>query len=341
MKNTRVLVASRPEGMVTGQNFRVEHSEAPVPADREFLIEVAYLIVTPPLRMWLTSGGLSGKPVPLGAPMRCAGLGRVVESRHPDFPVGQLVTGDMGWQRYVVSDGAAKAPVAKVTAREGLPARTLLHVLGSGGRTAYFGLTEYCKPRLGDTMVISGAAGNVGSILVQLARMQGCRVIGIAGSDRKCNWLTKELGCAGAVNYRNDDLPMRLRQLCPDGIDIFFDNVGGETLDAALGLIAPRARVVLCGATSQYNNDAEWYGPHNYFNLVYKQAEMHGFYIANFAARFDEAVNRLAPLVADGRIKYAEDVLDGLEQAPQALIRTLTGENFGVQLVKVSDAADK
>jgi hypothetical protein len=340
MENTKWVLASRPEGMISGQNFRMEQEPPPEIEEGEFLIEVAYLIITPPLRMWMTSGGMTGNPVPLGGTMRCGGMGCVVQSRHPDYRPGDLVSGDLGWQSLVVSNGRDRTPVQKVKRRQGVTTTALMHVLGSGGRTAYFGLTEFCKPKLGDTMVISGAAGNVGSVLCQLARMQGCRVVGIAGSREKCSWLTGELGCEGAVNYKEENVTERLAALCPRGIDIFFDNVGGETLDAALGLIAQGARVVLCGATSQYNEDGGWYGPRNYFNLVYKQAEMYGFFVGNFAARYEEAASRLAPMVASGTLKYAEDVLDGLENAPQALIRALTGEHFGVQIVKVSDSAE-
>lgn len=340
MENTKWVLASRPDGMPSGQNFRLEREPCPEIGDGEFLIEAAYLIVTPPLRMWMTSGGMTGRPVPLGGTMRCGGMGCVVKSNHPDYAVGDLVSGDLGWQRFAVSNGRDRTPVQRVKRRDGVSTTALMHVLGSGGRTAYFGLTEFCRPKLGDTMVISGAAGNVGSVLCQLARMQGCRVVGIAGSRQKCDWLTGELGCAGAVNYKEEDVAERLAALCPRGIDIFFDNVGGETLDAALGLIAQGARVVLCGATSQYNHDGGWYAPRNYFNLVYRQAEMHGFFVGNFAGRYEEAASRLAPLVASGALKYAEDVLDGLERAPQALVHALTGEHFGVQLVRVSGAAD-
>jgi NADPH-dependent curcumin reductase CurA len=341
MQNSKWLVASRPaDGTVSGQNFRLETEPAPVPGPGEFLVEVAYSIVTPPLLMWLTTGGMAGKPLEPGTLMRCGGMGCVVASNNPAFTVGQLVSGDLGWQRFAVSNGVDKTPVVKVARRDGVSTSALLHVLGSGGRTAYFGLTEFCKPKLGDTMVISGAAGNVGSVLAQLARMQGCRVIGIAGSDRKCDWLTGELGCDGAINYKRGDLAGQLAALCPGGIDIFFDNVGGETLDVALGLIAQGARVVLCGATSQYSQESGWYGPRNYFNLVYKQAEMHGFYVGNFASRYEEAASRLAPMVASGVLKYAEDIHHGLDKAPLALANTLSGDHFGVQLVRVSGVAD-
>ena len=342
MENSKWLVASRPtDGVITGQNFRMETGPVPEPGPGEFLIEVAYSIVTPPLLMWLTTGGMVGKPLEPGVLMRGGAMGVVTKSNNPAWQVGQLVNGDLGWQKFAVSNGVDKAPVVKIARREGVPTSALMHVLGSGGRTAYFGLTEFCKPKLGDTMVISGAAGNVGSVLAQLAKMQGCRVIGIAGSKRKCDWLTGELGCDGAINYKEGDLAKQLAALCPKGIDIFFDNVGGETLDAAMGLIAQGARVVLCGATSQYAHEADWYAPKNYFNLVYKQATMSGFYVGNFAARYEEAVSRLAPMVVSGALKYAEDIHDGLEKAPLALSQTISGDHFGVQIVKVSDAADR
>jgi NADPH-dependent curcumin reductase CurA len=341
MENSKWLVASRPaDGVVSGQNFRMEIGPVPEIGDGEFLIEIAYSIVTPPLLMWLTTGGMGGKPLTPGSLMRCGGMGSIVKSNNPAWPIGQLVNGDLGWQKFAVSNGADKTPVVKVTRRDGVSTSALMHVLGSGGRTAYFGLTEFCRPKLGDTMVISGAAGNVGSILAQLARMQGCRVIGIAGSQRKCDWLTDELGCEGAINYKDGDLAKQLAALCPKGIDIFFDNVGGETLDAAMGQLAQGARVVLCGATSQYSHDSDWYAPKNYFNLVYKQATMSGFYVGNFAARYEEAVSRLAPMVVSGTLKYAEDIHDGLEKAPVALGNTLSGDHFGVQLVKISNVAD-
>ena len=260
-----------------------------------------------------------------------------MESRHADFAAGDLVTGELGWQQYAVSDGARRRPVRKVQGRSGLADSTLLHVMGSGGATAYFGMTVYCRPRPGDTLVVSAAAGNVGMLVCQLGRLQGCRVVGIAGSRGKCDWLVNELGCAAAIDYKAEDVGERLDQTCPDGIDIYFDNVGGATLDAALARIAQGARVVLCGGTSQYNNDLDWYGPKNYFNLVYKQAEMAGFYVFNFADRFEEAHSRLAALLESGSLIYKEDVLEGIEQAPEALMRIFRGDNFGVQLVKVAD----
>ena len=335
--NSKWILKSRPVGKVEASHFEMVREPIPRPGAGEMLIAVQHLIVTPPLRMSLTSGGISGKPLPLGATVRGTGLGRVVESNNAAFAQGDLVLGAIGWQQYVISDGVRKVPVQKVVPRNGLSPTTLLHVMGASGATAWFGMYEYCRPRYGDTLVVSAAAGTVGAVMCQLGKQNGLRVIGIAGGARKCAWLTSGLNCDGAIDYKSEDVSARLRELCPRGIDIYFDNVGGAILDAALGQIAQGARVVLCGGTSQYEHDNDWYGPKNYFNLVYKQARMSGFYIYNFANRFEEAYSRLGPAFADGSLRYIEDVLDGLEQAPSALARVLSGENFGTQLARVQE----
>jgi hypothetical protein len=334
-RNRRWLVGSYPDGPISEANFELSEDPIPRPGPGEFLIKSTQLIITPPLRMALGTGGISGSRLPIGSLMRGTGQGRVVASNHPDFQEGDYVSGPLGWQEYTVSDGARKVPVQKVTVFEGLPITASMHVLGSGGATAYVGLYDFGKPRIGDVVVVSAAAGNVGSIVCQLAKLSGCRVVGIAGSQRKCRWLRDELGVDATIDYKNAPVAERLTELCPTGIDIYFDNVGGETLDAALGLINPGARVVLCGATSQYEGGSRWQGPSNYFNLVYKQATMEGFYIFNFRHRFDEAFARLATLVRSGELKYAEDVLEGVENLPNALARVLAGDNFGTQLVRL------
>ena len=334
--NSKWVLASRPTEKLAPENFELVLEAVPILGAGEVLVEVQHLVMSPPMRMALTSGGISGKPLPLGAVVRGTGLGRVVESNNPAFAPDDLVLGAIGWQRYCIADGTRRIPLQKVTPAAGLPATTLLHVMGASGATAWFGMYEYARPKLGDTLVVSAAAGTVGALVCQLGKQNGARVVGIAGSDRKCAWLTDELGCDGAINYKNDDVPTRLRELCPRGIDIYFDNVGGEVLDAALAQIAQGARVVLCGGTSQYEHDQVWYGPKNYFNLVYKQAEMVGFYIFNFSQRFDEAYRRLGPAFATGTLKYVEDLLEGIEQAPAALLRVLNSENFGTQLVHVA-----
>lgn len=335
--NRQWTLTSRPEGHLDDSVFEMREQPVPEPGDGEFLIQTLYLTISPPLRMWLSTGGLSGVPVPLGEVMRGGGLGRVVTSNNPNFTEGDFVNGALGWQDYVVSNGATKVPVEKLEQIEGLPISTRLHVLGASGATAYFGLYDIGQPKIGDTVVVSAAAGTVGAVTCQLAKQSGCKVIGIAGSKEKCDWLTGALGIDGAVNYKTDNVADRLKALCPRGIDIYFDNVGGEILDAALDLIAHRARVVLCGGTSQYDQDEEFRPPKNYFNLVYKEATMRGFYIFSFKGRFNEALRRLAPLYASGAMQYREDILEGFENTPKALIRVLNSENFGTQLVKVAE----
>jgi NADPH-dependent curcumin reductase CurA len=330
------VVASRPEVEVEPGNFELVEEPVSGLEPGTLLLKTRYLTVNPPMCMALVSGGIAGKPIPIGRTMYGSGLAEVVESRNPAFAAGDLVMGDLGWQEYVVSDGARRRGVRKVAVPERLSPTTLMHVLGGSGHTAYYGMIEFCKPRVGDTLVVSTAAGSVGALVCQLGRLQGCRVIGIAGSDEKCEWVVDELGAEACINYRTEDVAARLAETCPNGIDVYFDNVGGETLDAVLGQIAMGARVVLCGGTSQYNNDLDWYGPKNYFNLVYKQAEMSGYFVSNFAHRFDESLARLTTLVRDGRLKYREDVLEGIESVPSALIRILRGENFGIPLIKVS-----
>lgn len=334
MLNRHWVVASRPEAEVLPENFDLLETQVPALADNQVLVEVRWLILSPPLRMALTSGGISRAPIPLGDTMRSTGLGRVLQSRHADFTEGDLVTGNLGWQQYLLSNGQG---LANAGDSRGLSESTLLHVLGAGGATAYVGMSEYARPQVGDTLVVSAAAGNVGSIVCQLGKLQGCNVVGIAGSQQKCDWLVDELGCSAAINYKSEDVAKALTAACPRGIDIYFDNVGGEVLDICLGMIRQNARVVLCGGTSQYNHDLDWYGPKNYFNLVYKQATMSGFYIYNFADKFRQAHERLAQLINNNQLQYAEDVVEGLENAPQALIRVLSGANFGTQLVHIAD----
>ncbi|MBL6691727.1 MAG: NADP-dependent oxidoreductase [Pseudomonadales bacterium] len=336
-KNARWLVKSYPEQELSIDNFELVYEDVPEPAEGEVLIRTTSLVISPPLRMAVGTGGITGNVVALGSLMRGSGQAVVVESRHPGFEAGDLVSGAMGWQEYAVIDGMKPFPIEKIQPRHGQPITANLHVMGASGATAYIGLYDLAKPRVGDVLLVSAAAGTVGALVCQLGRQSGCRVIGIAGSDAKCRYLTDELGIEGAINYRTEDVAKRLQSLCPHGIDIYFDNVGGETLDIALGNIAQGARVVLCGATSQYEGDAEWRGPKNYFNLVYREATMQGFYIFNYAHRFKDAYRRLGELINSGQLVYREDVLDGIEQVPDALVRVLAGENFGTQLVKLGE----
>ncbi|MEQ8484201.1 MAG: NADP-dependent oxidoreductase [Pseudomonadales bacterium] len=334
--NKRWTVTSRPKNQILPEHFTLEQDPVPEPSDGQILIETLLLTTSPPARMWLTSGGLSGKPIPIGDVMRGTGIGRVKASRHPEFSEGEIVSGGLGWQTHCLSDGTRMNPVSKVLPPQDLPLSTRLHVLGASGASAWFGLLEVGRLQEGDTVVVSGAAGSVGSIVCQLATQRGCRVIGIAGGEAKCRWLVDTLGCTAAIDYKHDDVAARLKSLCAGAIDVFFDNVGGDTLDAALAELAIGARVVLCGGTSQYERDGAWQGPRNYFHLVYRQASMAGFYVYNFADRFDEALLPLEEGVRSGSIQYAEERYEGIEQAPLALQRLLAGQNFGSTVISVA-----
>ena len=233
--NRKWVVASRPEAEITAGNFELKEEPLSELADGTMLLRTRYLTVSPPARMALVSGGIARRPIPIGATMRGSGLAEVVDSKHPDFASGDLVLGDLGWQEFAVSDGVRRRPVRKVEPHPGHPESTLLHVLGGGGATAYFGMTEYCRPRPGDTLVVSTAAGSVGTILCQLGRLQGCRVVGIAGGPAKCEWLVEELGCAAAIDYKGEDLGERLDATCPDGIDIYFGQRRRGDLGCGIG----------------------------------------------------------------------------------------------------------
>jgi NADPH-dependent curcumin reductase CurA len=274
-------------------------------------------------------------PVEIGEVMRAACVGRVLESRREGFDPGELVLGTFGWQDYAVSDGGGPIPVNKVP--EGVPPTLPLGVLGITSLTAYFGLKEIGMPKEGETVVVSGAAGATGSVAGQLAKRWGRRVIGIAGSAEKCAWLTDELGFDGAIDYKGEDVAKRLRELCPKGLDVFFDNVGGEILEAALGNLAWHARVVLCGAISNYNADVP-HGPRNYMNLLVRRSRMEGFVVFDYFPRTDEAMAELVPMVTDGTLRHREDIRDGLEKAPEALVDLYTGANKGKLLVKIADS---
>ena len=336
MKNARWLVKSYPENEVSADNFELVYEEVPEPEDGEVLLRTTSLVMSPPLRMAIGTGGITGNRVKIGDMMRGSGQGIVVKSLHPDFSEGDLVAGAIGWQEYAVTDGKRPFPLERMSPKAGQPITANLHVMGASGATAYVGLYDIAKPKVGDVILVSAAAGSVGSLVCQMAKLSGCRVIGIAGNEKKCAWLRSDLGVDEVINYKTEHVADRLQQVCPNGIDIYFDNVGGEILDTALGQIAHGARVVLCGATSQYEGNANWSAPSNYFNLVYKDASMLGFYIFSYQHRFKEAHRRLGELISKGELVYNEDVLEGIGQLPAGLMRVLSGENFGTQLVKLS-----
>jgi NADPH-dependent curcumin reductase CurA len=338
--NRRWLLSRRPTGIVSREDFEWTEEAVPAVADGEFLVRNLWLSCDPAQRAWMEIDTYI--PVlPLGEVMAGGSAGEVVESKHPDFATGDLVSGVFGWQDYAVSDGQGFGgglfPPAKIPPGVDIP--TALSIFGVTGLTAYFGLLDVGQLKEGDTVLVSGAAGAVGSIVLQIAKLKGCRAVGVAGGARKCDWLREELGADDAIDYKGEDLFARVGEACPDGIDVFFDNVGGETLDAALAHLARGARVVICGAVSGYNEFEQRPGIRNHHMLIMQRGTMRGFLVFDFMDRVTEAIGDLASWVMEGKLSNQIDVVEGLENAPDALRRLFTGENLGKQLVKIADSA--
>jgi NADPH-dependent curcumin reductase len=331
--NRRLMLAQRPTGMVDESTLRLEEGPIPEPGPGQALIRVRYLSIDPTIRTWMNDAAGYLPPIAIGQVVRSAGIGEVVASRTERFGVGELVVGMTGWQDYILAgEGAASLDILP----PGVDPPTALNVFGITGMTAYFGLIDVGRIVEGDTVVVSGAAGATGSVVGQIAKIRGAAsVVGIAGSDVKCAWLVDDLGFDRAVNYRTDDVKARLRELCPNGIDLYFDNVGGELLDICLGQLALRGRVVLCGAISTYNTPGRAPGPSNYRNLITRRGRMEGFIILDYLRRFPEAQVDMAGWVTEGRIKHVEQVVDGLEAAPDALNLLFTGGNTGKVVVRL------
>jgi NADPH-dependent curcumin reductase len=329
----RMLLTSRPQGLVDEGNLGLDESApVPEPADGEALVRIRYLSIDPTIRTWMDDAPGYLPPIGIGDVVRSGGVGEVVASRTDRYQPGDLVFGMLGWQEYAL---AAAGDSSLTVLPPGLDPTVAIGVLGVTGMTAYFGLFDIGRPNPGDTVVVSGAAGATGSVVGQLARIEGAgTVVGIAGSAEKCAWLTDELGFDHAINYRDDNVGQQLRATCPDGIDVYFDNVGGEILDACLAHLAMKARVVLCGAISQYNEDRPS-GPRNYLNLIVKRARMEGFLILDYLERFPEAQMRMAGWVMEGKIQHREHVVDGLEHAGDALNLLFSGGNTGKVIVRL------
>jgi NADPH-dependent curcumin reductase len=335
-KNRRWILNSRPRGKLTGEEFRWNEAPVPKPSDGQMLIRTLYLSVDPAQRIWMARD--SYKPaVPLGEVMQSFAVGRVLESRRPDFKPGDIVRGEFGWQDYVVTDGKGIGGMQKVPA--GIPPNLALGMFGLNGLTAYIGIVEVGKVNAGETVVVSGAAGATGSVAGQIAKLKGCRVIGTAGGKEKSAWVVNEAHFDAAIDYKSEDVGARLSELCPHGIDVFFDNVGGEVLNEVLARINVNARIALCGSISKSEAATPQPGPANYSNLVARRARMEGFTGLDYPARVPEAFEALGRWQRDGSLVHKEDVAYGLENAPKALLRLFAGENFGKQLVKVADAA--
>jgi NADPH-dependent curcumin reductase CurA len=338
--NRRWVLSTRPTGIVERENFDWTEEPVPSPGDGEFLVRNLWISCDPAQRAWMEIDTYIPK-LPLGEVMASGGAGQVVESNHPDFAEGDLVSGAFGWQDYAVSDakgfGGGLFPPLKIP--PGVDMTAALSLFGITGLTAYFGLLDVGGAQPGETVLVSGAAGAVGSIVCQIAKVKGCRVVGIAGGARKSEWLRKELGVDDAIDYKGENLLARVRETCPKGVDVYFDNVGGETLDAALATLARGGRIALCGAVAAYSGFDEAPGIKNHHVLITQRGTMRGFLVFDFLDRAMEAIGELATWAAEGRIKNQIDIVEGLENAPDALQRLFTGKNLGKQLVKVAEPA--
>lgn len=330
--NTTVRLARRPVGEPVPDDWQVSQEPIPQLRDGQFLLRTQYVSLDPAMRGWLDDRPSYLPPVALGEVMRAGTVGEVVDSRHPRFGVGTIVQGAFGVQSYAVSDGRG---VTKVDPALGTPSM-YLGVLGITGLTAYFGLFEHGRPRPGDTVVVSGAAGAVGTVVGQLAKLSGCRVVGIAGGSQKCQMVVQELGFDAAIDYRDGSMRKALREAAGDGIDVYFDNVGGEVLNAALANLAMHARVVICGAISQYNAQAPVPGPSNYLSLLVRRATMEGFLVFDYERDYAVARNRLAAWVADGRLKAPETIVTAeISDFHQVFMRLFAGDNVGKLVLAV------
>ena len=330
------MLAKRPVGMVTESCFEVVESEVPALGEGEALLQTQYVGIDPTIRGWLDERGNYMAGVAIGEPVRCSGVGVIVETNNPEeYPLGRAFTHLTGWQEYCIVQSNPFPPLTMMP--EGANLVDVLHVLGHVGITAYIGVLDVAQPKPGETFCVSAAAGGVGSIAGQIAKMQGARVIGIAGSPEKCAWVTGELGFDACIDYKREDVAARLKELAPQGVDVFFDNVGGELLDTVLRRIAMRARVVLCGDISTYNTGGPPPPLHNIRYIMGKRARMEGFNTLDHWDRYHEAAGQLAEWVASGAIKTRVHMLDGLERAPEALVRLFTGDHLGKLVVRVAD----
>lgn len=332
----RWLLASRPVGDIKDSDFELVEQAIPEPGPGEFLVRVTHLSFDPTQRGWL-AGDSYIPGVKIGDPVRADAVGQVLKSNHPDFAAGQMVHGGFGWQEYAVSSGKTDiGPVERVP--PGVSPTAALGVFGLTGLAAYFGLTDIGRPQPGETVLVSGAAGATGSVVVQIAKALGCRVIGIAGGPEKCRWLVEVAGADASIDYKNENVSERLRALAPKGVNVVFENVGGEILEAGLRHMALRARVVLCGNISTYNSNVGLQASiRGYMRLAPMRARMEGFIIFDYAPRFAEAIEALSKLIAEGKLKVAEDVQEGFENCPATLRRLFAGQNLGKQLLKLGD----
>ena len=329
--NTQVRLARRPSGLPTDEVWDITIEPVPEPFEGQFLLRTEYVSLDPAMRGWMNEGRSYIPPVQIGEVMRAGVVGEVVASRNERFPRGAHVVATTGVQEYAVSDGTG----VRVVSADAAPLPTYLGTLGMTGLTAYFGLLEVGQPKAGETVVVSGAAGATGSVVGQIAKIKGCRVVGIAGGEDKCRMVVEELGLDACLDYKAGDLKAGLRRAAPDRVDVYFDNVGGEVLNLVLPGMAMHGRVVLCGAISQYNADGGMTGPSNYMSLLVNRARMEGFVVFDYAGRYREALEEMAGWLAEGKLQSRETVVEGGVRAfPRALLRLFAGENTGKLVLK-------
>jgi len=331
--NIQIKLAARPEGLPKKTDWNIVEADIPVPLDGEVLLQIIYISLDPAMRGWMSAARSYVPPVRIGQVMRAMTLSKVIESKNPKFKPGDFVTGTQGVQSYAISKGEDLAVVDPKMAR--LP--KYLSVLGMTGMTAYFGLLEVGKPKPGENVVVSGASGAVGQLVGQIAKITGCTAIGIAGSQTKCKDLVENYGFDKAIDYKSEDVTTSLLKFLGkgNGIDVYFDNVGGDILDAVLGTIRSRARIIICGAISQYNNTSgESAGPKNYMALLVNRARMEGFVVFDYIDRYPEAVSQMVKWMAEGKLKSTEDIVQGIETFPETLLKLYSGANSGKLMIQ-------
>jgi NADPH-dependent curcumin reductase CurA len=329
--NHQWRLAARPEGLIKESDFTWTESAVPELQDGQFLVRNLYLSLDPTMRGW-ASRDTYLPAVPIGDVMRGGTIGVIEESRNANFKVGDHVSGLLGWQEYAITDGKGVNALPNLP---GIPLTAHFGLFGHIGMTAYFGLLDIGQPKPGETLVVSAAAGAVGSLVGQIGKIKGCRVVGIAGADDKCKWLVDELGFDAAINYKTENVAAALKKHCPNGIDIDFENVGGEIMDAVLAQINFRARIALCGLISSYNATEPVPGPYNFANILVQRARVEGFIVMDYAPRAMECMTEMGKWLMEGKIKYRIDEVDGLKHAPLALNKLFEGTNIGKLVVKI------
>lgn len=330
-ENKQFRLAARPQGMPKDDIWELTREPVPDPEDKQVVVAIEYISLDPAMRGWMNEGKSYIPPIELGAVMRAGAVGEVIASKHPEFKVGDKAGGNIGVQTHALVNGSELRKLD--TSLADLPA--YLGVLGMPGMTAYFGLLEVGVLKDGDNVLVSAASGAVGALVCQIAKLKGCHVVGIAGGPQKCSYVTDELGADACIDYKNEDVFAAIRKHCAQGVDLYFDNVGGEILDAALANLNLGARVVVCGAVSQYNDMANMYAPKNYLQLLITRSRMEGFIVFDYQKRYPEGAKAMAGWLAEGKLKHKEDIVEGFENFPSTLRKLFTGDNFGKLILKV------